>query len=134
LETLKQELELCRKQLTECKDEKEALNNEVEKLKQKNYENQAEINLLKKQVAVLEGVKLETLSTPDLKSLVSKSKKTAHRANLELTKRLENEIYHLQRLRDCAVCMDKPIDTVWYKISLFLPTHLVYLVDIWLSV
>jgi hypothetical protein len=71
------------------------------------------VSQLKKRLDIYEGNKLETLSNNDLKSLSLKSKKTAHHAKVVLTKRLEDDAYHLKRLKDCAVCMDNVIDTVY---------------------
>lgn len=109
---LQGEIEAHKQQIRKEKEEKEIVEKEKLALAQKMTSLESTINQLKKQIAVLEGSKLETLSTSDLRTLAQKSKKTAHRANVEFVKRVENEIYYLQRSRDCAVCMDKPIDTV----------------------
>ena len=71
------------------------------------------ISQLKKRLDIYEGNRLDLLTNNDLKSLSLKSKKTAHQAKVVLTKRLEDEAYHLKRLKDCAVCMDNVIDTVY---------------------
>jgi len=109
---LRNEIEECQRRISIEKDEKAAMEKEKQTFNQKLSSMDTIISQLKKQIVVLEGAKLDTLSTSDLKTLVQKSKKTAHKANVELTKRIENEIYYLQRSRDCAVCMDRPIDTV----------------------
>jgi len=112
VDILKKEIEKQQETVNLHQHEKSSVEREMENMKQKMEELEFQSAQLKKQISVLEGAKLDSLSNTDLRTLISKSKKTAHRANVELMKRLENEIYHLQRLKDCAVCMDKQIDTV----------------------
>jgi rubrerythrin len=112
VETLKKELQQKDDQIKQHNDEKRTLARELESTKEKVIELEFLTQQMKRQLAIMEGTKLEALPTPELKALAQSSRKTAHKATTILTKRLEDEAYHLRRLRDCSVCMDAQIDTV----------------------
>lgn len=112
VETMKKDLQQKDDQIKQYTEEKKTMARELEATKEKLTELDYLTQQLKKQLAVLEGTKLETLPTPELRAIAQQSKKTAHKANAILTKRLEDEAYRLRRLRDCSVCMDAQIDTV----------------------
>jgi len=112
VETMRKEIQQKDEQIKQQNEEKKTLARELDATKEKLLELEYLTQQLKKQLAVLEGTKLETLPTPELKAIAQQSKKTAHKANAILTKRLEDEAYRLRRLRDCSVCMDEQIDTV----------------------
>jgi len=110
---LREEIQVRDRTITERDSEVEKLKKDLESMRDKFREMETLVSQLKKRLDIYEGNKLDTLTNSDLKSLSLKSKKTAHCAKVVLTKRLEDEAYHLKRLKDCAVCMDNVIDTVY---------------------
>ncbi len=87
IELLRQEIAASKEVQKQYQEEKRALEKDLDDMKCNLGESEALVTQLKKQITIMEGSKLDTLSTTDLRTLVQKSKKTSHRANVELMKR-----------------------------------------------
>jgi len=77
------------------------------------------IHCLQRQISILEGVNLRSLTISQLKELASKSRKVSELSNDMLLKKLEDQLELFIASKECVICMENAIDTICLPCSHF---------------